>query len=246
MPRARKSRKSGFKKRRRVFRRRRFSKRTPRYNNVARISRFTNAVNNGLGIDNTVCTVVNGYLLHRTSAFSGVVNYGSFQYTAELVGLPGYTDFTNLYEHYRFDRVVFKITPMCTSASTGGAANAAAGQASVLFHWCLDYDDQDLPAASSAGIEVLRQKQGYRVRNILAGQGRPIVISYRPRVTTPVYVSALTQGYQSKPNQWIDTVNTTVPHYGLKCITEAVSAGAEQYFYFKLEAKYYMSFKGIE
>lgn len=245
MPKAiRKSRKSGFKKKRRTTRRR-FSRKTVRYNTMAKFSRYLNQVTDGLGVDNNVLTVVNNFLVHKTSQYAGVVNYGAFQIISRLVGLPGYTDFTNLYEDYRFDRVVVKITPMCTAATTQ-AASTGIGQASVLFHWVMDYDDMDLPANSAAGLDALRQKQGYRVRNILAGAGRPLVISFKPRTTAPVYISALSQGYQAKANQWLDTANPDIPHFGIKCVTEAVSAGAEQFFYFKVETKYYMSFKGVQ
>lgn len=243
-----------FAKKRAVYKRRRaparFSRvrKSPRYNGMARITRVTNPALYGLSTDNTVLSLTgaSGYLQYVGSALAGAVTYGSMHYTASLGTLGGWTEFQNLYEKYRIDKIQFRIIPLATSATTGGAANAATTQAAVLFHYCVDPDDAVLPTPNETGLMELREKQGYRTRNIYASSGRPIVITYRPRITAPVYQTGLVAAYQDKGRQWLDTDYQDIPHYGIKFICESVSAGASQTFFFKVEAKYFMSFRGVQ
>ena len=64
-----------------------------------------------------------------------------------LSQLPNYTDFTNLYDQYRINKIVFKIIPKFSEASinAGTANNANLAQ----IHSVIDYDDAVTPTALS-------------------------------------------------------------------------------------------------
>ena len=197
-------------------------------------------------VDGTVLGFSAQNIFVTTSAGAGGVAYGSFQFYGRLSELPGYTDATNFYEAYRINKISLKITPFCTASSTAAAASSAAGQPGVIFHYALDPDDSSRPANSEADLEVLRQKQGYRSRNIYAGQGRPITITFKPKVVDKSTDNLSTAMNVSRPASWIDCSYPDVAHLGVKGIIESISGGAVQLLYYKVEAKYFVSLKGVQ
>lgn len=219
----------------------------PRYNGLNRVSRWCNPILDSAGFtyDNVGLTVTDsGLLVHNTTVFAGTVSYGSMAFNAQLYDLPNYTDLTNLYEQYRIDKIVFKLVPFATMVTTAGAD--AVSTAGMMVHYCLDYDDTTTPPASAAGISTMREKQGYRVRNIYQGAGRPIVVTWVPRIHTNAATDGSVVAKQPKSKQWIDTDDEDVPHYGVKFIVESVSPGIVRQLFFKVEAKYYVSLKGTQ
>lgn len=246
---------AGKRRYRRSFKRRRTSRRrgmrgmrrrTPRYNGVTNISRAVNLVpTTGFTTDGTWLQETSGYLTMTTSSSAGGLTFGSFAASFRLSDVPDYTEFTNLFDQFRLNKVVIRIIPMATSVSTGAAYASNVGQSCVLFHWALDQDDQTLPTNSESGVDTMRNRQGYRVRNIYSGGGRPITIVFRPHFARTLYNTSTTSAYQPARG-WLDNNSSGTPHYGLKCITEAVSGGSVQVLFFKIEAKYFFSFKGIE
>jgi len=210
------------------------------------ISRCANLIDaTGLTLDGSGLNYQNGFMTFSNSSTAGAVNYGAFSYAARLQDVPGYVEFTNMFEQFRLNKIVIRIIPMATSASGSAAPSPLVAQPTVLFHWALDPDDAVLPTASAAGIQVMRERQGYRVRNILQGGGRPITIVLRPHFAKSIYSSAVATGYQAAKG-WLDNGAWHVPHYGVKCIAESVSGGAAGTQYFKVETKYFLSFKGLE
>lgn len=185
-----------------------------------------------------------GYLAHITNATFPIVNYGSFGAAFRLSDLPDYTEYTNMFEQYRVNKVTLKITPMATEVSAGGAVSSTATQSAVIFHYCLDYDDAARPTASAAGVDALRQRSGYRMRNVYAGNGKPIIISFSPKLLEEAYQSGVGTAYQPKKSSWIDEGYPNVLHYGVKCITESVSGGSAMQHFFKVETRLHISLKG--
>lgn len=214
---------------------------------MGNFSRFCNPVLLGGFLRAGATNYSNGYLTYTTAATPGAANFGSFAFGAQLADVPTYTDFTNLYDQYRLNKIVFKIIPLATSVSTAAAPSSAVAQSGVIFHWVTDPDDDVIPGTDSTALQSLREKAGYRCRNIFQAGGRPITITYRPAALTPVLqAGGSTANALSLRNKWFDTISPNVVFFGVKCIMESVSSGAEQTFYFKTEAKYYISLKGVQ
>ncbi|AUM61741.1 capsid [uncultured virus] len=207
-------------------------------------SRFMDATASGTFALGGALSASAGYMSHTTSAVLAAVNYGAIGASFRLSDLPNYTEFTNLYESYKINRITVRITPMATGAAAGAAFSSTVTQTAILFHWCLDYDDSSVPTASDAGVQALRQRSGYKFRNIYANDGKPIVISWVPRVAASYYNSAVSTAYGQKASPWLDEGSDSCPHYGLKMITETVSTGAAVLHFFKVDTKLSLSFKG--
>jgi len=225
-----------FKTRRRV--------RVVRRKRVLKTTKVMNAIRYCDPIGNTTFALAGvleegaaGYLTHPTSSTVGVVNFGSFGASFAIQDLPHFTEYQTMFEQYRINKIVLKITPVATGAQAGAALTGATTQTCVIFHTCLDYDDSTAPAASEAGVDLMRQRTGYRQRNIYNGNGRPIVITLYPRVY-----------HDGEPRKagWIDEGQAAIPHFGIKCVTEAISTGVAMDHYFKLECKFHLSLKGFQ
>lgn len=191
-------------------------------------------------------TVGAGFLCHTTSATFPNVNYGSFGAFFRASDLPDIAEYQNMFEQYRINKVTVKIIPMATEASSAAAASGTATQSAVFFHWCLDYDDAARPTASLAGINALRQRTGYKLRNIYSGNGKPITVTFTPKVLEDVYRSSISTGYKPVKGGWIDEGYPDVPHYGLKCITESICSGTALLHFFKVETRLHLSLKGMQ
>lgn len=234
---------SSLSKRKRVVR----PKKSLKFNTIVGISRVSNPVySSGFQVDATTCVKQNSYLTVSTNATTGVEAYGSMSYHFRLEDLPNYTEFQGLYEQYLVKKIQFRIVPFCTSASTAGGVSPFAGQPGVMFHYALDRDDSSIPTASEGGLDALRQRQGYKMRNIYAGSGKPIKISFTPSLASAVYQPGATTAYGPKSSQWVDCTYPKVEFYGLKIIVETVSAGAAQVLFFKFEVKASVAFKGVQ
>jgi len=228
-----KRKRSSFKKRKSTKR----SKKRLTVTNVNNLLRFNDPTATTGFVPTGALTLLGGYMSHTTSSTAGTVNYGALAAVFKFEDLPGYAEMADMYESYRINKITLTFTPMATGASTGAAPSSVNTQMSVLFHYCLDYDDATIPAASAAGIQALRQRKGYRMRNIYAGAGKALKISFTPHLNI---------NSQPRKAGWLDEGAYGLPHYGVKLITEAISAGTGLDHFFKVEARYHLSLKGIQ
>lgn len=132
----------------------------------------------------------------------------SYGFGFTLSQLPGYTDFTSLFDQYRIVQIQAVFHPfqnICNSPS----------QFPGYLHSVLDYDDSVAPTSPSN----LEQYDTYRLQSMLETQTR----IYNPSVSREIYLSLSTTGYemsgQGTNAPWIDSASSTVPWYGLKLIT---------------------------
>lgn len=150
--------------------------------------------------------------------------------TFALSDLPGYTDFTSLYDMYKIRKVVFKIIPKFSEvALSGGTTNNANLQ---QIHSAIDYDDGVAPAS----INTLCQYQSHRMTRGYAVHTRTLV----PKVQTTV--SGLNTA--PKANQWIDCDQAGIVHNGVKYIIPA-AAQAGTTLYYDCEITMYLSMKNV-
>lgn len=147
-----------------------------------------------------------------------------------LADLPGFTDFTNLYDMYKITKVIFKLIPKFTNvALAAGSPNNSNLQ---QIHSVIDYDDATAPST----IGQLCQYQSHRMTRGTQIHSRTFV----PKVQTTV--SALSAA--PKANQWIDCDQTTINHRGVKFIIPAAGTAGTTVYY-DAEITMYLAMKNV-
>lgn len=139
-------------------------------------------------------------------------------YAFSLAQLPDYTEFTNLYDQFRINKVLVKLVPNVNSAEAG------ATQRLPQVHSVLDYNDSTAPTT----LDELVQYNNYRMT-----MGSRI----HTRKLTPAFLdnvfetSSVTRGSNPNFKKWLSTSNATaIPHHGMKwAIGSTASASAITY-----------------
>lgn len=170
--------------------------------------------------------------------------YSSLALTFGLSDLPNYTEYTALFDQYKILGVAVRLFPLWNSVETPQGPSSPGGIGTIL-HSVIDLDDNTAPGASSGGIDALRQYKSYKAHN-MAYLKKGMWSRYcRPKILSGVYngVSLVSAG--TNRSQWLDCSTPTVPHYGLKFIFETNTlAATAQTLQFKIEAKFYLAFRG--
>lgn len=145
--------------------------------------------------------------------------------------IPNNTEFTNLFDQYRINKVVLKWVPLANSANAGT-------QSTTLFYSVLDYTDDTVPTTEQQLVEYasLKITQGLRQHT---------------RIFTPTTLDSLTDDtgaatYSGNPKikQWISTSSPNVPHYGVKYLRPAQPTG--QLVNYKLIKTFYFSCRSVK
>jgi len=158
----------------------------------------------------------------RGSLTVGVApTFGALAFT--LADLPSYTEFTALFDQYRFERVVVKFIPASALSTTN------AYHIPPLFT-VIDYDDANLPGS----VNELRQYQTLMVVPPCA----PHVRTLTPRLAIGAYSGAFTSFAQAR--SWCDSASPAVQWYGLKYSVDSSSSSDVLYY---LEAEYTIAFR---
>ena len=127
--------------------------------------------------------------------------YGSAAFT--LNSLPNYTEFTNLFDQYRINKVTVQAFPRQTmeTDTTNPAVN--------IFHYAFDHTDVTAPSAESDVCNMTITAASNRFK--------PFTMTLKPVAATTVYQGITANGYApAKPSTWIDCKSYAVNHYGLK------------------------------
>lgn len=211
--------------------RRRMGRRVPRRNrrrglrkNVKRVHTARNAV---------------GHLFKRTAYQSNQIQLNSGSGTVfgsntfALANLPGYTDFTELYDQYKINKVKVQFIPKITSAILNGSAQIP------MIHSTIDSNDATPPASIQSMMEN---------EDVKSTRGNAIHTRYfTPKCQTKLYESAVTDGYAvSRKNPFINTADPTVPHYALKWAIEGPVSGGEVYWYCDVKVTYYFACREVQ
>lgn len=165
------------------------------------------------------------YAIVGGTQFAGAIQFA-------LVDLPGYTDFTNLYDMYRFNKVVFKLIPKITEAALLGGSATLANANLQQIHSAIDYDDNSAPT----NINQLVQYQTHKMTRGNQIHTRILV----PKCQTTVSGASAAP----KAKQWLDCDQTSLSHRGIKFIIPSPSQPSTTVYY-DLEMTYYMSFKAV-
>lgn len=124
--------------------------------------------------------------------------------------LPSYTEFTNLFDNYRIDRIACWCLPTWDSANVTSAATQSASGLPWLFH-AVDYDDASVTQSTAI------MQYGNCKMTQLSGDNSKIMRSWIPRSQTAAQAGgANAGGLRPAKLAWVDTASTNVTHYGLK------------------------------
>lgn len=120
--------------------------------------------------------------------------------------MPGYTDFTSLYDMYRLTRVDVKFTAIFNSALT-----------SKLFVTS-DYD-------GGAVLSLSQMAEHRHVERMLSLDHPEFVFSVRPRLATSLLAGTGVVSSGVTTN-WVDLATPTVVHYGVQYVVLNYNTGA--------------------
>jgi len=179
---------------------------------------------------------------YRFKRFAALGSYTitttDFIYTQgfQLDQVPGYTDFTNLYKQYKITGVKLTVVPNETQSID------ASGGATQLRHFTAYSYDENVNSAGGATLDDLRQLPGVRVRSSLR--------MHNIYIKNPAYAGVINQAQdaaatlRTRPETgWLDTEFTDIQHLGIVLGWEG---GATQSLGIKLEAKFYLAFRGTK
>lgn len=160
---------------------------------------------------------------------------GAMQFT--LSNVAQYTDFTNLFDQYRIDRILVQFFPTWTSKDAPvNATNSFVPTMCVAPDW----DDSTVPG-SLAELNAKPEVQYHRT-------DKPFSVWVKPHVDTEIYRTAVTTGYGNMKNAWIDSASSDIPHYGLKYAilgNGAGGVGGNNIGPLQVVVKYFLSFRRV-
>jgi len=167
--------------------------------------------------------------LWTNSTASDVFNNFSFI----LAAVPGYTEFTNLYDQYRINAAKITIIPRGNQSDIGVASTTVAQSVGVFS--VVDYDDTSLLTSLNQAL----QYQNCKMTRTHQQHSRFI----KPRVELNALVSTLPgNGNAVSTRGWIDCDFPNTPHQGIKYVFQQ-SPNSVQTFDVKVD--YYLAFKNV-
>lgn len=183
----------------------------------------SSSIGRGISIGKSIDTfsTVRTTTLSRVTASNLVETDVAYAFT--LNDVPNSTDFTNLYDEYRIDKVQITWYPDTQQTLT------TAGQGNTTCLTVLDYDD-----ATAANLLALEQYESCQSHSSIRPFSRTVI----PRFAKAVYAGAFTSF--SSGTGWVDTASSAVQHYGIKIAIPIQVGTANSYTPI---AKYWMSFR---
>lgn len=136
-----------------------------------------------------------------------------------LNDVPGYTEFSALFDFYKVNGIRVKLIPYQTESNSTGTVNNAGN---VPIFYVVDTTDSTPPSS----VEELCEYQDHKITNLYTG----LDCYFRPKFADAT--SAMRDG-------WVATTNTSLNYYGFKFAIPP-STNAMTYY---LVYTYYLSFK---
>jgi len=179
---------------------------------------------------------------YQTPAFAGSTFYNvPFSIDTQLADVINHTELTAIADKYKINWVKVKVYATSNTASAGSISQLP----SIL--WSLDEDDAAIPASTTAGLNSIREKMSSKYRQFKQNGGG-ISIFYKPKIANTVAgaTGTVNAGVMSAP--FLDTVNDTVPHFGVKGYLQDVNLAstASAFTQFKFDIQMSVSLKDIQ
>lgn len=154
----------------------------------------------------------------------------TFNFNPQLSDVPDHSDFTKLFDQYRISGATFKLIPRfnVVGAEPAGVTPPPPSQVMTAF----DYDGAG-PTTMNAILqyETLKTTRGMSVHTRFL----------KPAILAMAYQNTVSTAYVPKWNQFIDTVNDAVPHYGLYGLIPQIGMT----YQYDLHATYHIQCKNV-
>lgn len=162
----------------------------------------------------------------------GVGNKTIGAMTFSLDQLPAYTDFTQLYDLYKINKVRVQFIPKMSSAVLADSAQMP------VVHTIIDSNDSSNPTF----IEMMQNE------DLKTTRGTVLHTRYfTPKCQLKLYESLATDGYAAaRRNPFISTNDPSVPHYALKWVIENPITGGSAYWYCDVKVTYYLALREVQ
>lgn len=158
--------------------------------------------------------------------------------TWNLTQIPGYSEWTALFDQYRLTGVAIQFTYRATNTSVLESINNGHVGLPILWH-VVDTDDNSAPASIAELGQVGKCK-----RFIFDSGKRTKTIFIRPRYLNRINGTGSTVANTVGDRKaWIDLLDNDVPHYGLKYILDLPQALVAYNVTFDVITTYYVQFK---
>lgn len=156
------------------------------------------------------------YTVSQTT--TGGLAYGAASFL--LSNLPGYTEFTALFDQYRLNCVVANFVWRSSGLSTIETANNNLVGMPIMYS-VIDLDDATAPASISEIQEYGKHKTTY-----FSTSRRHKSFKIYPRNLNTIYRSGVTSAYTlGRRKAWLDITTTDTPHYGFKWAIDVPQGG---------------------
>lgn len=175
-----------------------------------------------------------GTIQKRTIQASPTDEYVSNSYTTSLSDLNNYSEWTNLYDRFRINKVVYRYWwghnthPLQANAT---ATQNASTQICPVWT-CRDYDSND----------TVSFNQMVSYRNCKVHYGSRFSVAYKPATLNAEAGTVTTYNNKVCWNQWVDLAYPGTSHYGHKTVIYVPAGTEDQTLYFIVYA--YVTFKG--
>ncbi len=128
-------------------------------------------------------------------------------YAVALEDLPGYSTIANAFDEYRILKLTFSFHPAMSDNYWETTSGSAVGLPVLMT--AIDYDDAVTPANKDA---VLRYDTC-----VVHHHESQLVRSFKPKVSVTYWQNAVSSGFGSASDRWLDCSSSGIEHYGIKC-----------------------------
>lgn len=137
------------------------------------------------------------------------------------------------FDRYKIEAVRFTIAPQ-----TNAVGLQAPGTVALSDLYCvIDYDD-------STAFTTFTQPQGYG-NCVRLAPGESLERTFQPRVAISAYNGSF-GAFANQASQWIDSVSTTVQHYGIKIFVPATGVVGQTVLQtWDVNVEYFIRFKNV-
>lgn len=163
----------------------------------------------------------------------------SYNLAFRLSDVPGYTDFTNMYDQYRLRAVKLNLLPIgnVSSSNTTGSPTGPAGNYAIR---CFSAFDSNHDSIGITGATAVQQIQEYQ-NSKWTPYNRIHKRYFKPKVVFATTAGGTAAANMAGKQPWLQCANPSANHYGLPVVIDDSGWPAGSLLY-KIEATYYMQF----
>lgn len=188
------------------------------------------------------------------SAYNGIggtaSGYLATNLTFKLSDIPGYTEFTALFERYRLDKIVVEVQVPQTIA--GGDFDTSGTSIDVAQMKLVTLPSTDTNRVSVAkNLDDVLQMNKPQHRDLIGVKDNKVSTVIKPNILFQTYETAVATGYTEKYSPWLYVEEPDHIHYGLSLgvyrVDGSIMAGPGNVPLpkFMLTTKYYFTMKTV-